>query len=150
MSHVKHSVSPSVRGPYVPSVKGSPLASYFDFDRFIHSAWHHSFPPVNMKENDKSFEIELLVPGYDKKDFKISVGEEFLTVSATGKHEDEKKEDDYIHQQFAFSSFSRSFHLPKNANDSDILAKYDDGILRLTIPKKVPTVPKAKKSIEVK
>jgi len=150
MSHVKHPISHSVRAPYLPSVKGAPLASYFDFDRFIHSAWQHTFPPVNMKEDDNSFEIELLVPGYSKKDFKISVGEEFLTISAVGKHEDEKKEDDYVHKQFAFSSFSRSFHLPTNANDADIQAKYNEGILRLTIPKKVPTVPKPKKSIEVK
>ena len=115
MTHLKHSVSPSVRGPYLPTLKGSPLADYFDYDRFFHSPWGHNFPPVNVKENIKSFEIELMVPGYNKMDFNISMDEEFLTVSAEGKHEDERKEDDYTQKQFGFIEFSRSFHLPPNA-----------------------------------
>ena len=150
MTHLKHSVSPSVRGPYLPTLKGSPLADYFDYDRFFHSPWGHNFPPVNVKENVKSFEIELMVPGYNKMDFNISMDEEFLTVSAEGKHEDERKEDDYTQKQFGFIEFSRSFHLPANANEQDIQAKYDEGILKLTIPKKNITASKPKKSIEVK
>jgi len=131
-------------------LKGSPLADYFDYDRFFHSPWGHNFPPVNVKENVKSFEIELMVPGYNKMDFNISMDEEFLTVSAEGKHEDERKEDDYTQKQFGFIEFSRSFHLPPNANEQDIQAKYDEGILKLTIPKKNITASKPKKSIEVK
>jgi len=150
MTHLRHSASPSVRGPYLPTLKGSPLAGYFDYDRFFHLPWGHTFPPVNVKENSKSFEIELLVPGYDKKDFIISVDEEFLTVSVESKHEEERKEGDYTQRQFGFSSFSRSFHLPPNANEENIQAKYEDGILKLTIPKKNITAPTPKKSIEVK
>jgi len=131
-------------------LKGSPLADYFDYDRFFHSPWGHNFPPVNVKENVKSFEIELMVPGYNKMDFNISMDEEFLTVSAEGKHEDERKGDDYTQKQFGFIEFSRSFHLPANANEQDIQAKYDEGILKLTIPKKNITASKPKKSIEVK
>ena len=150
MTHLKHSGSPSVRGPYLPTLKGSPLAGYFDYDRLLHSPWGHAFPPYNVKEDGKSFEIELMVPGYNKNDFNISVDEEFLTVSVENKHEDEKKGDDYTHRQFGFSSFSRSFHLPANANEEIIQAKYNDGILKLTIPKKNITAQKPKKSIEVK
>ena len=150
MTHLKHLVSPSVRGPYLPTLKASPLVGYFDYDRFFHSPWGHNFPPVNMKENAKSFEIELMVPGYNKKDFTISIEEEFLTVSAESKHEDEKKEDDYTQKQFGYSSFSRSFHLPANAKEQDIQAKYDDGVLKLTIPKKNLTAPTPKKAIEVR
>jgi HSP20 family protein len=136
--------------PYLPILKGSPLTGYFDYDRFFHSPWEHHFPPVNVKENVKSFEIELMVPGYDKKDFNVSVDEEFLTVSAESKHEDEKKEEGYTQRQFGFSSFSRSFHLPENANQEDIQAKYDGGVLKLVITKKSITPAKPKKSIEVK
>ena len=149
MTHLKHSVSPSVRGPYLPILKGSPLAGFFDYDRFFHSPWGHAFPPVNVKENSKSFVIELMVPGYDKKDFNISVDEEFLTVSAENQNEDEIKED-YTQKQFGFTSFSRSFHLPPNANDDDIQAKYDGGVLKLTITKKNIAAVKPNKSIEVK
>ena len=150
MTHVKHSALPSVRGPYLPILKGSPLAGYFDYDRFFHSPWGHMFPPVNVKETGKSFEIALMVPGYDKKDFNVSVDEEFLIVSVEREHEDEKKENDYTQRQFGFSSFSRSFHLPPNANEENIQAKYEDGVLKLTIPKKTLTAPVPKKSIEVR
>jgi HSP20 family protein len=150
MAHVKHSVWPSVRGPILPMLKGALLPDFFSYDRFFHSPWGHAFPPVNMKENGKSFEIELMVPGFDKKDFSISVDEGFLTVSSEGKHEDEKKEDDYTQKQFESNSFSRSFHLPVNANEEDIQAGYEGGVLKLTIAKKNVMVSKSKKSIEVK
>ena len=91
-----------------------------------------------------------MVPGYNKKDFNISIDEELLTVSAESKHEDEKKEDEYTQKQFGFMSFSRSFHLPENAKEEDIQAKYDDGVLKLTIPKKNLSASKTKKSIEVR
>ena len=149
MTHLKHSVSPSVRGPYLPIVKGSPLKGYFDYDRFFHSPWGHSFPPVNVKEDGKSFEIELIVPGYDKKDFNISVEDEFLTVAAESKYQDKNKEGDYTQKQFEFTSFSRSFHLPANTNKEDIQAKYYEGVLKLSIAKKNITAPRPKKSIEV-
>jgi len=150
MTHLKHSIAHSLRVPYLPTLKGSPLAGYFDYDRFFHLPWGHTFPPVNSKENGNSFEIELSVPGYDKKDFNVCVDEELLTVSAESKHQDEKKGDNYIKSEFGFNSFSRSFHLPANANKEDIRAKYEEGILKLTITKKNIIAHKAKKSIEVK
>jgi HSP20 family protein len=149
MTHLKHSVLHSVRAPYLPILKGSPPVGFFDYDRFFHLPWGHAFPPVNVKEDGKSFEIELMVPGYDKGDFNISVDEEFLNVSAESKHEGERKENDYTQKQFGFTSFSRSFHLPPNANDEDIQAKYDGGVLKLTIAKKNINVVKPKKAIEV-
>jgi HSP20 family protein len=150
MTHVKHSITHPLRGPYLPILKGSPLAGYFDYDRFFHSHWGHTFPQVNVKETSKSFEIELAVPGYDKKDFNISVDEAYLTVSAEKNHEDEKKEDNYTQSEFGFNSFSRSFHLPANANEEDIQAKYEEGVLKITITKKNIIADKPKKSIEVK
>lgn len=149
MAHVRHPFSPSVRGPYLPSLKELPLTAYFDYDRFFHLPWRHAFPPVNVKENDKSFDIELMVPGFDKKDLNISIDEGFLTVSAESEHDEEKKEDNYTKKEFESSSFSRSFHIPVNANEENIQAKYEDGVLRLTIPKKNITEVKSKKSIEV-
>ena len=150
MTHLKHYSSPSVRGPYLPSLKGLPHLGYFDYDRFFHLPWGHTYPPINMMETNKSFEIELMVPGYDKKDFNISVDDNYLTVSAESKHEDEKKEGKYTRRQFELSSFTRSFHLPANANEEDVQAKYDDGVLKLTIAKKDIIAPKLKRVVEVK
>ena len=148
MSHLKHSFSPSMRGPYLPIIKGSPLTHYFDYDRFFHSPWEHAFPPVNMTENAKAFQIELMAPGFDKNDFNISLESELLTVSVESKHAVEKKENHSTQKEFEFSSFSRSFHLPANV-DEDIEAKYEGGILRITIAKKNITAAKPKKLIEV-
>ena len=103
-----------------------------------------------MMETNKSFEIELMAPGYDKKDFNISVDDNYLTVSAESKHEDEKKEGKYTRRQFELSSFTRSFHLPANANEEDVQAKYDGGVLKLTIAKKDIIAPKLKRVVEVK
>jgi HSP20 family protein len=150
MIHLKHSIPHSLRAPYLPTLKGSPLAGYFDYDRFFHSPWGHTFPQVNVKETGKSFEIELSVPGYDKKDFNISVDESYLTVLAEKNHDDEKKENNYTQSEFGFNSFSRSFHLPANANEEDIQAKYEEGVLKITITKKNIIADKPKKSIEVK
>lgn len=150
MTHLKHSASPSLRVPYLPILKGSHPAGYFDYDRLLHSPWGHTFPPVNVKENDKSFEIELMVPGHEKKDFSVSVHEEFLTVSAKSQYNDEKKDNGYIQKQFGFSSFTRPFHLPENANEDGILAKYDGRVLTISIPKKNVTISKSEKFIEVK
>ena len=150
MTHVKHSIAHSLRAPYLPTLKGAPLAGYFDYDRFFHSHLGHTFPQVNVKETGKAFEIELAVPGYDKKDFNISVDEAYLTVSAESNNEDGKKEDNYTRSEFGFNSFSHSFHLPANANEEDIHAKYEDGVLKITITKKNIIADKLKKSIEVK
>jgi HSP20 family protein len=144
MTHLKHPFArPSVRGPYLPILKE------FHYDRFLHSPWGHAFPPVNVKETSKSFEIELMVPGFDKTDFNISFDAEFLTVSVDSKQGDEKKEDNFSQKEFGYDAFSRSFHLPANANEEDIQAKYDRGVLKLTIAKKNTTIVKPKKSIEV-
>jgi HSP20 family protein len=140
MAHARHPFSPSMRGPHLPTLKEFPLTDFFDYDRFFHSPWGHVFPPVNVMENGKSFEIELVVPGLEKKDFNIFVDEGFLIVSTANKHEGE----------VGSRSFSRSFHLPVNSNEEDIQAKYEAGVLKLTIPKKNITEVKAKKPIEVK
>ena len=139
MAHARHPFSPSMRGPHLPDLKAFPLKYFFDYDRFFHSPWTHAFPPVNVTENDKSFGIDLIVPGLQKKDFNIFVDDMLLVVSTENVNSD----------KVAPSSFYRSFHLPPNVNEEDIQARYEAGVLKLTIPKKAVEV-KAKKSIEVR
>jgi HSP20 family protein len=131
---------------------GSWLTNFFENDRFFDSDWlkKMNMPAVNVKETDKSYEVELAAPGLSKKDFKITAEEGILTVSSEKKAEKEQKEKDYTRKEFEYSSFSRSFTLPQNVNEEDIKATYEDGVLRLTVAKLVATPSKAKQAIEVK
>lgn len=131
---------------------GSFLSEFFDNERFFDSDWlkKQSLPAVNVKETDKTFEIEVAAPGRSKKDFNISAENGVLTISSETKEEKEEKQDNFTRKEFNYSSFSRSFTLPDNANEDDIKANYADGILKLEVAKKVIGQPKSRKEIEVK
>lgn len=128
------------------------LSDFFDNEKFFDSDWlrNRSLPAVNVKETDKNYEIEVAAPGRSKKDFNISAENGILTISSEQKEEREQKEKDYTRREFGYSSFSRSFTLPENANEDEIKANYADGILKLEVSKKTIAQPKAKKAIEVK
>lgn len=144
MSLIKKSDWPSL-------VKGSWLSDLFDNERFFDSSLMklQSVPAVNVKETDKGYEIEVAAPGLSRKDFNVSVDNHVLTISSEKKEEKETKEKDYTRQEFSYSSFSRSFALPENVKEDDVKARYEDGVLRLTVAKKAIAAEKAKKAIEV-
>jgi len=110
-----------------------------------------TLPSVNIKENDEGFEVELAAPGLEKKDFKIELNNNLLTISSEKKIESEVKEgEQFTRREFSYQSFSRSFTLPNSANAEKVAAKYDNGILRVMIPKKEEAKPKPAKMIEIK
>ncbi|WP_289041351.1 Hsp20/alpha crystallin family protein [uncultured Zobellia sp.] len=109
-----------------------------------------STPAVNIKDNEKSFELDLIVPGRKKEDFNIEVDNELLTISAELKDEKEVKEENYTRREFRFSSFKRAFTLPESINVDDIKADYVDGVLKIELPKKEEALPKPKRLIELK
>jgi HSP20 family protein len=110
-----------------------------------------TLPSVNIKENDEGFEVELAAPGLEKKDFKIELNNNLLTISSEKKIESEVKEgEQFTRREFSYQSFSRSFTLPNSANSEKVAAKYDNGILRVMIPKKEEAKPKPAKMIEIK
>jgi len=132
---------------------GSLISNFFDDENFFNSRWLNGrgVPAVNVKESDKNFEIEVAAPGYDKKDFNVSVENGVLTISAeTQRKNDTKEDDNYRRKEFECSSFSRSFTLPQNISEKDINARYEDGVLKLTIVRKEETPRIAKKAIEIK
>ena len=134
-----------------PSLGGSMLSDFFDDDVFFNRPIsRRSMPSVNIRETDKSYELEMAAPGYGKKDFNISIDNNTLTVSAERKEEQEKKDEHYTRREFGYESFSRSFNLPANTNEDDINARYEDGILKLSITKKTENGNKFKKPIAVK
>lgn len=135
-----------------PTLSGGWLSDFFDNDRFFDAAWlkKQSVPAVNVKETEKSFEVELAAPGLSKKDFNISVENGVLTISSEKKEEKESKDNEYTRREFSYSAFSRSFALPENVKEEDVNARYEDGVLRLTLVKKELAAQKVKKAIEVK
>ncbi|HRG00086.1 MAG TPA: Hsp20/alpha crystallin family protein [Bacteroidia bacterium] len=109
-------------------------------------------PAVNIKETDKSFELDLAVPGMDKKDFKIELKDGSITISA--KHENKVEETNekerYSRREFSYQSFSRSFVLAEDLVDTEgINAKYENGILNVSIPKKTNTQIKLSREIQI-
>jgi len=128
------------------------LSNFFDDDRHFSSPWMggQRLPAVNVKETDKNYEIELAAPGFDKKDFNISIEEGLLTISGEQRENKETKDENYTRREFQSSSFSRSFNLPQGVNEEDINARYEGGVLKLTLPRREETNGKAKKSISIK
>ena len=131
----------------------APFGDFLDADDFWNKSWmpraFNNHPAVNIAEKENEFTVELAAPGYKKEDFKVSAEDGMLTVSAETKQE--KKEDgkEYTRKEYSCSSFQRSFQLPDNVKEDDINAKYEDGILKLQIPKKTPGPAKQKKEITV-
>ena len=114
------------------------------------SSTNTSLPAVNVKETDDEFNIEVAAPGMTKKDFNIHFHNNVLTISS--EKEDEKKEENgkYSRREFSYQSFQRSFTVAENTVDSDkITAKYTDGILTITLPKREEVRPKPLKEIKI-
>jgi HSP20 family protein len=107
--------------------------------------------PVNLKETDKTYEMSLVAPGLNKKDFKLNVSDNLLTISYEHKEEDKKedKEMGWLRKEYTMESFSRSFTLDDTVDVNKISASYDNGILHLTLPKK-EGAQRVTKAIEVK
>ncbi|MDN3724992.1 Hsp20/alpha crystallin family protein [Aequorivita sp. SDUM287046] len=96
-----------------------------------------SIPAVNIFENLPNFVVELAVPGLKKEDFAIEVEEDTLKISS--KKVEEKKEENndsrIRRREFNYATFERSFKLPENIKAEDIQANYENGVLRVTLPK---------------
>ena len=109
-------------------------------------------PAMNVTEHKKDFEIEFAIPGFDKKDFEVSIEEDVLHVSGEKKLEEEQKEDDFSRREFSYKSFKRSMMLPSSIDfDQEVKASYKNGILNLKLLKQQDVKEKQapKKMIEV-
>jgi HSP20 family protein len=106
-------------------------------------------PPVNIRENENGFTVELMAAGLKKEDFNIEVDNDLLTISAEIKAEAKEEGGKFTKREFGLASFKRSFHLPETVNEESINAVYQDGILKLALPKKEEALPKAKRLIEI-
>jgi HSP20 family protein len=106
-------------------------------------------PAVNIREDDKNYVLDFAIPGFDKKDLKIDLNEDVLTIASETKNETEESKDGYSRKEFSYRSFSRSFYIPENVNSEKIEANYKDGILTVSLPKQEVEKNKVAKKIEI-
>ena len=109
-----------------------------------------TLPAVNIKESADRFEVEMAAPGFEKGDFKIELNKDILTISSEKKVEKETKDDQaFTRREFSYQSFCRSFSLPDSTDRDNISARYDNGILKVEIPKMDHAKEKPVRAIEI-
>ena len=110
-----------------------------------------TLPAVNVKESVESFEIEVAAPGMNREDFKVNLENNVLTISSERKEEKKQEEKGrYTRREFSYQSFQRSFTIPQDLVDGEkISAKYCDGLLCITLPKKEEVKPKPAREITI-
>ncbi|HUM66833.1 MAG TPA: Hsp20/alpha crystallin family protein [Chitinophagaceae bacterium] len=109
-----------------------------------------TLPAVNIKERAEDFEVEMAAPGMKKEDFKVELNGNLVTISSESQQEDEKVDEKFTRREFSYQSFQRSFALPKDVVDAEnISARYENGVLRLLIPKKAEARQKPPRMISI-
>ena len=93
---------------------------------------------TDIKENDKGFTLSIDLPGYKKEDITAEIKDGYLSVSAKTSEEHEEKDDEgvYIKRERTFGSCSRSFYIGEEIEETEVKAKFEDGILKVFVPKK--------------
>ena len=98
--------------------------------------------PVNIQETEKNYELNLIAPGLKKEDFKINIDQNTLHISFEQKTEsNEQQEGKWLRNEYRMKSFKRSFTLNDKIESGKIVAKYADGVLLVTLPKKENSEP---------
>lgn len=92
--------------------------------------------PVNVKETDKSYRLEVIAPGFEKTDFKVNLEKNLLTISAEKKDEVKEENNKEIRREYSFRAFKRSFTIDEKIDATGIEASYINGVLTLNLPKK--------------
>jgi len=124
------------RGSY-PSMR-SLLEDFWNNDTLVEDRFWNTrvnLPAVNIIEKDDKFLIELAAPGLRKEDFKINIENGILQIDSESQSEVDEEKDNYTRKEFNYNSFSRSFTLPENASEENIVANYENGVLKLKLQK---------------
>lgn len=104
---------------------------------FYDDNWNREIAaPVNIHETDNAYELQLMAPGLNKEDFKLNVDRNILHISYEHKEENKETSNKWLRKEYKLEAFRRSFTLNDKINATGIAAKYTDGILYVTLPKK--------------
>ena len=104
-------------------------------------------PSINIQEEKDRFLVEVASPGLEKKDFDIKIDNDHLIISAKRETKTEEDKENYSRREFNYTSFQRSFYLPDTIDAEKIEAKYEDGILTISLNKKEESIDKGPKEI---
>lgn len=107
----------------------------------------YASPSYNVYESDKDYVVEFAIPGFEKSNFSVELKNSVLEISCEKENKSESKEQNYIFKGFSYGSFKKSFSLPENVNYEEISANYENGLLKVIIPKGDKT--KASKQITI-
>lgn len=140
-----------------------PFAPSKTFDNFVNDFFNRSIadfvgvdsmisaPSVNVIENGDYYRIEVAAPGLNKEDFEVSVDKNLLTISAQREQtKEEGEEGRYTRREFNYASFRRSFELPDIVESDHIEAGYENGILKIKLPKSAKAKVEEARYIEIK
>jgi HSP20 family protein len=132
------------------NVKNRPANGHFnnlmtDFFAPLPSLWKEDFLtsnlrkniPVNIKETEDAYQLEVVAPGFVKEDFQIGLENNLLTIAVEKKSEEDVKDEKMVRNEYTFSSFKRSFSVDEKIDADGISAQYVNGVLILNLPKKV-------------
>ncbi len=128
------------------------LDRFFDTDRFFGFPQAHGeqptiLPKVNVIEKDEAFHLEAETPGMTQNDVSVEFHDGILTLKGHREQKSESDKNDYRIREFSKQSFSRSFRLSDQIDSENVVARMDQGILKVTLPKKEQVKPK---KIEIK
>ena len=104
--------------------------------RLVNDDFVNSAVPVNIRENEKAYSIEVVAPGMDKGDFKVNIDNNMLTISAEKNSENNSENERMVRREYTYKSFARTFSLDETISADDIQAKYENGVLNIELPKK--------------
>lgn len=96
----------------------------------------NTIPAVNILDNKDHYQLSLAAPGLKKADFRIDIDGNMLTISCEKEDTKEEKNARHTRKEYNYSSFSRSFTIPDEVQKDKIEAEYDDGVLKVSLPKK--------------
>ena len=126
--------------------------SFPDVDKELYGKHAKNVMKTDVRETDTGYEVDIDLPGFKKEEINAHLENGYLTISAAkglDKEEKDEKKGKYIRKERYAGSMSRSFYVGEDITESDVKAKYEDGILRLSVPKKEPKKVETKKSIAI-
>ena len=122
------------------------------FSNLVNQMWNEvaetpkNKPATNVMETEKEFKLQILIPGWNKKEVKIEIDKNILSISG----EKEASDADFIRKEFKINAFERAFQLPKDINFEKISAQQENGILEISIPKDLEKKAKVQRLISIK
>ncbi|MGZ3752641.1 MAG: Hsp20/alpha crystallin family protein [Mucilaginibacter sp.] len=126
------------------------MEDFWNTDRFFDKTVFNgeALPAVNIRETKNNYKLEVAAPGFKKDDFKVTIDNGLLTISAETSNEQNEEKENYTRREFSCASFTRTFSLPENVLEENINANYSDGLLKIELKKNGKNLP-AKKEIKV-